>query len=298
MFVRVSLLTLLLYAATGRAIAVDYLRDVKPILSEKCYSCHGVLKQESDLRLETRALMLAGGSSGAVLVPGAPEQSELLARVASHDDDRMPPPEEGAALKPDEVEILSEWIAAQAPAPDEPTPEGPLSHWAFQPVQRPEIPESRYPNAIDAFIDAARTSEGVSSQRRAARHIALRRLYLDLIGLPPTAEQLKDPRPWHDIVDELLTSSGHAERWARHWMDVWRYSDWYGLGAQLRVSQKHLWRWRDWIVASLAEDKGYDQMIREMLAGDEVAPTDPDVIAGTGFLARNYYLFNRTDVAR
>ena len=96
------------------------------------------------------------------------------------------------------------------------------------------------------------------------------------------------------IVDELLQSPRHGERWARHWMDVWRYSDSYGLGAQLRNSQKHLWHWRDWIVESLNADKGYDRMIQEMLAGDELAPDDPDTLRATGFLARNYYLFNRT----
>jgi hypothetical protein len=122
----------------------------------------------------------------------------------------------------------------------------------------------------------------------------IRRLYLDLIGLPPTRRQLDDQRPWQTIVDELLASPHHGERWARHWMDVWRYSDWHGLGAQLRYSQKHIWHWRDWIVDSLNQDKGYDRMILEMLAGDELAPDDPTVVVATGFLARNYYLFNRT----
>jgi len=122
----------------------------------------------------------------------------------------------------------------------------------------------------------------------------LRRLYLDLIGLPPTAEQLADEEDFEQIVDRLLASPHYGERWGRHWMDVWRYSDWFGLGEQLRNSQKHLWRWRDWIVNSLNLDKGYDRMILEMLAGDELDPENPDVVVGTGFLARNYYLFNRT----
>ena len=122
----------------------------------------------------------------------------------------------------------------------------------------------------------------------------MRRLYLDLIGLPPTRAQLEDTRPWEVIVDELLKSPHHGERWARHWMDIWRYTDWYGLGAQLRNSQKHIWHWRDWIVESLNADKGYDRMIHEMLAADELAPTDLKALRATGFLARNYYLFNRT----
>jgi hypothetical protein len=105
---------------------------------------------------------------------------------------------------------------------------------------------------------------------------------------------LADQRPWNEIVDELLNNPQHGERWARHWMDIWRYADWYGLGAQLRNSQKHIWHWRDWIVESLNEDKGYDRMILEMLAADELVPEDSKAIRATGFLARNYYLFNRT----
>ena len=95
-------------------------------------------------------------------------------------------------------------------------------------------------------------------------------------------------------MDELLASPQYGERWARHWMDVWRYSDWYGLGEEIRDSQKHIWRWRDWIVNSLNENKGYDQMVREMLAGDEIAPNDPKALAATGFLARSWFKFNRT----
>ena len=147
---------------------------------------------------------------------------------------------------------------------------------------------------IDAFLGAKRSAQSLTTQPQAPRSILLRRLYLDLVGLPPTSEQLRDTRPWEEIVDELLASPQHGERWARHWMDVWRYSDWYGLGNQLRNSQKHLWHWRDWIVESLNADKGYDRMIVEMLAADEVSPTDRDALRATGFLARNYYLFNRT----
>ncbi|MFT4548423.1 MAG: hypothetical protein ACI9MB_002376, partial [Verrucomicrobiales bacterium] len=149
-------------------------------------------------------------------------------------------------------------------------------------------------NPIDAFLEWKRVGTGLDKQPSAQRSLLIRRVYLDLIGLPPTLEQLRDKRAWEDIVDELLASPQHGERWGRHWMDVWRYSDWYGLGAQLRNSQRHLWHWRDWIIASINADKGYDRMVQEMLAGDELAPGDLEVVRGTGFLARNYYLFNRT----
>ncbi len=292
-------LFLILVINNTLAADVDYLRQIKPLLEKKCYACHGVIKQEAELRLETKALMLSGGDSGAVIVPGKPEESLLYQRVTDDEDSRMPPAGEGSALKPEEQALLREWIAQGAVAPEEQAPESPLDHWAFQRIERPSWPNDaphadadRHP--IDRLLNAKQRRLGLKPQPQAPRSILIRRLYLDLIGLPPTRSQLHDKRPWEEIVDELLASPHHGERWGRHWMDIWRYSDWYGLGKQLRYSQKHLWHWRDWIVDSLNTDKGYDRMIQEMLAGDELAPDDPQAIAGTGFLARNYYLFNRT----
>ncbi|MEO1980926.1 MAG: DUF1549 domain-containing protein, partial [Fuerstiella sp.] len=272
---------------------VDYLTQIKPLLAAKCYSCHGVLKQESALRLETRALMTLGGDSGTAVVAGDTTASTILQRVTADEDSRMPPAEDGAALTPEQIALLRNWIASGAVAPDEETPRAPTEHWAFQRIERPPVVQSST-NSIDVLLAAKRQARGLKTQPPAERSILIRRLYLDLIGLPPSLKQMRDQRPWDVIVDELLASPHHGERWGRHWMDIWRYSDWYGLGAQLRNSQKHIWHWRDWIVNSLNADKGYDRMIHEMLAGDEIAPEDPDVVAGTGFLARNYYLFNRT----
>lgn len=274
---------------------VDYLQDVKPLLAAKCYSCHGVLKQEGGLRLETRALMLHGGESGPVLTPGKAGDSLILERVTAEEFLRMPPADEGSALKPNEIALLRRWIEQGAIAPDEEPPQAPAEHWAFRRIEKPELPESEtLQNPVDLLLAQQRKNLGLKVQPVASRPLLIRRLYLDLIGLPPTLEQLHDERPWEEIVDELLASPHYGERWGRHWMDIWRYSDWYGLGAQLRYSQKHLWHWRDWIVNSLNRDLGYDQMIEQMLAGDEIAPDDPQVVAATGFLARNYYLFNRT----
>ncbi|MEQ9408273.1 MAG: DUF1553 domain-containing protein [Fuerstiella sp.] len=282
-------------SAADPADTVDYLTQIKPLLTTKCYSCHGVLKQEAGLRLDTRQLMTAGGDSGAVFTAGDAAGSLLLERVTADEDYRMPPAEDGAALKPDEIELLRRWVNQGAIAPDEEAQQSPTDHWAFQPIRRPHLGQKdTAANPIDILLAAKRKELGLKTQPPAERSVLIRRLYLDLIGLPPTLEQLRDDRPRQVIVDELLNSPHHGERWGRHWMDVWRYSDWYGLGAQLRNSQKHIWRWRDWIVRSLNADKGYDRMIQEMLAGDELAPGDPDVVAGTGFLARNYYLFNRT----
>lgn len=169
------------------------------------------------------------------------------------------------------------------------------THWAFVPPVKPAGAQS-----LDELLAKSRQEHGLVPQAALEPALWLRRLYLDLTGLPPTlAEQTSfaaqdSPATRQRVVDQLLASPHHGERWGRHFMDIWRYSDWYGLGEQLRFSQKHLWHWRDWIIESLNADKGYDLMVQQMLAGDELAPETPEVLRATGFLARNYYLFNRT----
>ena len=178
--------------------------------------------------------------------------------------------------------LLISGLAAQA-----------ADHWAYQPIRSNGA-------SIDSLLEAKLKERGFKVQEQASREHLLRRVHLNLTGLAPTREELHafldndSPEAYERVVDRLLASPHYGERWGRHWLDVWRYSDWYGLGKQLRTSQKHMWRWRDWVVDSLNEDKGYDRMILEMLAGDELDPTNQKVVAGTGFLARNYYLFNRT----
>jgi hypothetical protein len=173
----------------------------------------------------------------------------------------------------------------------------------FEPVQRPALPAVKNAawsgNPIDHFIAAEHEKRGLQPRPDAPKHVLLRRVYLDLIGLPPTREEMQafladnSADAYEKVVDHLLASPRYGERWGRHWMDVWRYSDWAGFGAEVRESQKHIWHWRDWIIESLNADKPYDRMIQEMLAGDELAPDDPDTVRATGYLARNWYLFNR-----
>ena len=277
---------LALNTARAESDSDHYLTEIKPVLKERCFACHGALKQESDLRLDTVLAMRDHDILG--------EDSELLARITStDDDDRMPP--EGEPLKAHEIAAIKQWIAGGSPGPADEQPEAdPKSHWAFQRIERPEGFAIAKANPIDAYFAARQKAEGLVSQPEAPRTILLRRLYLDLTGLPPTVEQLTSTEPLSRILDDVLNSPQYGERWGRHWMDVWRYSDWYGLGNEVRDSQKHIWRWRDWIVNSLNENKGYDQMVREMLAGDEIAPNDPNVLAATGFLARSWFKFNRT----
>lgn len=285
---RVGALLAILTGLSSVAYADDtdlYLDKIKPLFAERCYACHGALKQKGKLRVDT-----AQHIREARII----EDGEFLARLTSDDpDERMPP--EGEALHKEEIEAIRAWISDGATGPENETEEDdPKNHWSFQTIERPEVPESDFSHPVDAFLAEKQADQGLVTQSKAELTILLRRLYLDLIGLPPTPQQLASSDSFEEIVDDLLASPQYGERWGRHWMDVWRYSDAYGLGNQLRYSQKHLWHWRDWIVNSLNADKGYDQMILEMLAGDELAPDDPDVVAGTGYLARNYYLFNRT----
>jgi len=283
-----------------------YQREIRPLLAQKCAACHGVLRQAAGLRLDFGGGIHQGGESGPAVIPGSPEQSLLLQKVTASDDtQRMPPAGEGEQLNPQQLELLKTWIAAGAPYPaDEQPPADPATWWSYQPIHAPPIPQANenpwIRNPIDAFILQQHRQHGLGASAEARPEVLLRRVYLDLIGLPPTRAELQayladtDPQRYEKVVSQLLNRSEYGQRWGRHWMDVWRYSDWWGLGAQLRYSQKHIWHWRDWIVESLNADKGYDRMIVEQLAGDELAPTDPATLRATGFLARNYYLFNRT----
>lgn len=281
---------------------VSYLETVKPLLTKRCYACHGGLAQEGGLRIDTAALLATGGDSGPAVVAGDPDASLFLARVRDPDGaSRMPPEGEGEQLTPDEIAAVTAWVQAGCPAPADEQPEAnPRDHWAFQPRVRPEIPAGLASHPVDAFVNARLAAAGLTPQPEAPQHVLVRRVYLDLVGVPPTADELAalltdDSLNWYEqLVDRLLADPRHGQRWARHWMDIWRYSDWWGLGDQLRNSQKHMWHFRDWIVESLNADLGYDEMLRLMLAADELAPDDLDRLRATGFLARNWFLFNRT----
>jgi hypothetical protein len=289
------------FAAAGER--VDYPTQIKPILSARCYACHSALRQQAGLRLDTAALAAAGGDSGPAISPGHSADSLIVDMITGASGTRMPPEDAGEPLKDAQIALIKSWIDDGAHAPAEPTPPDPRDHWAYQPPQRPEIPpvsnRSWVRNPVDALIAAGHESHGLIPMERADKATLLRRVYLDLVGLPPTHDELQQfladdsPDAYERAVDRLLASPQYGERWARHWMDVWRYSDWSGYKEEIRVSARHIWRWRDWIVESLNADQGYDRMLQEMLAGDELAPADPNTLRATGFLVRNWYKFNR-----
>ncbi|MFM7076546.1 MAG: DUF1549 domain-containing protein, partial [Planctomycetaceae bacterium] len=295
-------------AAAGDAspgTAADWSGPIKALFADRCFSCHGVRRQEGGLRVDTVAALLAGGGSGPAVVPHDPA-SLLVARLGAADAaQRMPPEGEGEPLSAEQVRMVAGWIAAGAPAPaDDPPEADPRDHWAFRPRVRPPLPvvarPERVRNGVDAFLEVSRERRGIAPQPEAPRPVLVRRVWFDLLGIPPGADDLAaalaDPAPdWYErLVDRLLADPRYGQRQARHWMDVWRYADWWGLGDQLRNSQKHIWHWRDWIVESLDADLPYDEMVRLMLAADELAPDDLPKLRATGFLARNWFLFNRT----
>lgn len=287
----------MLVAALLPTATPDYVRDVKPLLQSKCTACHGAVRQKGGLRLDAGQLVLRGTKRGPVIVPGRPDESPLIEAIAGPDRPRMPPEGEGEHLSLKEVTLLRAWVTAGAKAPEEPIPADPRSHWAYRPPTRPPVPVPGHP--IDAFLATERTRHGLSPNPEADRATLLRRVTVDLLGVPPTPAELhaflrdRSADAYAKVVDRLLASPMYGERWGRHWLDVWRYSDPFGFAEEHRYSQRHIWRWRDWVVESLNADKGYDRMIVEMLAGDEVAPADRGTLRATGYLARNWYKFNR-----
>jgi hypothetical protein len=291
-------------AVLGAGAPVDYDRQVKPLLKDRCYACHGALKQKARLRLDSGAAIRRGGVSGAAVQVGKGEESLLIDRVNEDDPKhRMPP--KGAPLSDEQIGILRGWIDQGAISPPGETSElDPREHWAFRKPGRVSVHTVQnvewVRSPIDVYLSAEHEQRGLRPLSAAEPQVLLRRLYLDLIGLPPTREQLHDflaepsDRAYEQIVDRLLASPQYGERWARHWMDVWRYSDWYGRRAVPDVLNSYamIWRWRDWIVRSLNQDKGYDWMIRQMLAADEFDSTNDANLVATGYLVRNFFRWN------
>jgi len=272
-----AILLFIVYSALHfvQAAPVEFNRDIRPILSDRCYYCHGpdAKKQEADLRLDTRAGALADGA----IVPGKPNDSELFYRITTHDEDDAMPPEKAKKpkLTKEEIDLFRRWIEEGAEY---------QGHWAFEPLAAPKLPADAHP--VDYFIDRRLEAEGIKASPRADRHILIRRVYLDLTGLLPSPEQVAafvaDLRPdaYEHLVDELLQSPHYGERWGRHWLDGARYADSDGYSID---GGRQMWPYRDWVIRSLNEDMPFDQFTIEQLAGDLLpSPTKAQLVA-TGF---------------
>lgn len=271
---------------------VHFEREVAPILARHCGACHGAKKTESGLRLDLRAGILAGGESGApAVVPGKSAESLLLRRVmATGDEERMPP--EGPPVPVEEVAILARWIDEGAVGPEDSAQTGRgADHWAFKRPVRPAVPTTGATewvrNPIDAFVRGKLEEKGLTSAAEADKAKWLRRLSLDLVGLPPTVEELdafladSSPDAHERQVDRLLASPHYGERWGRLWLDAARYADSNGYEKDRR---RNAWVYRDWVVRALNRDLPYDQFIIEQIAGDMLPGATQEQRIATGFL--------------
>ena len=280
-------------AAAGTVEAADYLREVKPLLQRRCFTCHGAAKQKSKLRLDTAALMRKGSKDGPVIVPGNSLDSELIARLTAEDDERMPP--EGEALTAREIALLRDWIdaGANAPANEKPQPH-PRDHWAFKVPQQPPLPAVKNKgwahSAVDAFVLARMENTGVKPSPAANPRTLIRRLSLDLTGLPPTPAEvdafinsaLRNPNSaLETLVDRLLASPAFGERWGRHWLDLARYAD--SNGYEDDRTRPDAFRFRDWVITAFNDDLPYDQFTLAQLAGDLLPESSYAQKVATGF---------------
>jgi hypothetical protein len=273
---------------------------VRPVLVEHCYKCHADKKHKGNLRVDSRAALLAGGDLGPAIVPGQPEKSVFIRAINHASDELKMPPEK--QLPKEKITDLTRWIQMGAPWPGAEEAKVPVrgpkeisaqdrAFWSFQPVKRPGVPAVKntrwVANPIDAFILAKLEAKGLTPAPSASKQVLIRRAYYDLIGLPPTPEEVeafvadRSPNAYETMIDRLLDSPRYGEKWARHWLDVVRYAE---SNSYERDNPKpHAWRYRDYIIRAFNSDKPYDRFVREQIAGDELADGGNDGIIATGY---------------
>jgi mono/diheme cytochrome c family protein len=283
------------------ADAVALFTAVKPILVDECLSCHSGESIQGGLQLTTRAALLKGGASGPAISLTKPADSVLMHAVR-YEGRRMPP--KGKLAQP-KIDALARWVAAGAPWPSGPAGDllsqvfhGPppvnaqtKAFWSFQPVKRPAVPRVKnaawVKNPIDAFILAKLEGNGLTPNPPADRAALLRRAYYDVLGLPPTPEEVQDfaadrsPDAWPKVVDRLLASPQYGEKWGRHWLDLVRYAE--SNSYERDGTKPNAWRFRDYVIQSFNQDKPYDQFVLEQLAGDELEARTPERLIATGY---------------
>ncbi len=282
----------LLLALPARA-AVDFARDIQPIFAKHCYSCHGAEKQKSGLRLDIKAAAFAGGDAGKSIVLGKSAESRLVKFVSGADKENVMPPK-GERLGATQVALIKEWIDAGAVWPDSASASGATksAHWSFQPIQRPIVPQIKNSkatvrNPIDAFVLARLEKEKLAHAPEGDRYTLIRRLSLDLTGLPPrpeeVAEFVNDSRAdaYERLADRLLASPHFGERWGRHWLDIARYAD--SDGYEKDRTRPFAFIYRDWVINAINRDLPFDQFSIEQLAGDLLPDATHEQRIATGF---------------
>ena len=294
----------LLAAVPLFAMASDLAEQATSILTENCQMCHGAAIQQSGLDLRTREKILLGGERGAA-VTGASLQGSWLWRLVTHEVKPFMPP--GGKLADEQIEVLRKWIMAGAPMPEtavtdeeaqrlealrkleeRPITEEERSWWAFADLTRPAVPGDGGSHPVDAFLDAMLSEKGLTRSKAADRRTLVRRVYLDLTGLPPSVDAVEAfvndgaPDAWKRLVDTLLESPHYGERWGRHWLDLVHYAD--SGGYERDFDWPTMWRYRDYVVNAFNNDKPYDLFVREQMAGDEIAPDSSEANIATGYL--------------
>ncbi len=278
---------------------VDFERDIRPLLLARCAGCHGAEKPKAGLRLD-----IPGGAGAGVIVPGDASRSELMRRVLSEDPaERMPPV--GERLTARETGLLREWIESGAawPRPAATTSEAKRADkatwWSLQPIASPEpptlkgVPRGWADSPIDRFVFAGLAARGLTPSPPADRRTLIRRLSYDLLGLPPTPEEVesfvadRDPRAWEKLVDRMLASPHYGEQWGRHWLDVARFGESKGFEQNHIIN--NLWQYRDYVIRSFNDDKPFNRFIVEQLAGDIIGRGDPAIEVATAFLVCGPY---------
>ncbi len=264
-------------------VRVEFRRDIRPLLSDKCFRCHGPDgERESELRLDQEASAKAVSDGEAAIVPSDPERSVLIRRIVSDDpDERMPPPDSGSELSPAEIALVRRWIAEGASWSE---------HWAFAPLLEglvPQEPSSWASGPIDRFVKEKRTMAGLEPSPVADRQTLIRRLAFDLTGLPPSSQDVEQfigdaqPEAWERLVGRYLDSPAFGDRWGRVWLDLARYTD---TTAEWLEHTGQAWLYRDWVIAACNEDLPYDRFVRLQLAADAMPDAEIADLPALGFL--------------
>ncbi|WP_425400437.1 PSD1 and planctomycete cytochrome C domain-containing protein [Aeoliella sp.] len=266
---------------------IEFNRDIRPILSGACFHCHGAdeAHREADLRLDDRSDAVKDLGGYSAIVPGDPDASELLLRIETDDEAlQMPPADSGKTITPQQRALLRQWIAQGAEY---------QQHWAFVPPAEPAVPATEGDSPatpIDRFISAELAEHALTASPRADKRTLIRRVTLDLTGLPPTPDEVRQfladdsPDAYERVVDRLLASTASAERLAQEWLDVARYADTNGFSID---DHRDMWAWRDWVIRAMADNMPYDRFITEQLAGDLLPNATESQRIATGFLRNN-----------
>jgi mono/diheme cytochrome c family protein len=272
---------------------IDYIRQIKPLLIEHCADCHNADLQESGYRVDIGALLVRGGDHGSTVIAGKPNDSLLI--LALRGSSKVPQmPLDLTPLSTQQIDLIAEWVEQGAKLPDsekvDPEARRQSDHWAFQPIVRPTLPSPKNKhlakNPIDLFVLAKLQDLGLDPSPRADRNTLIRRLYLDLLGIGPTIEQINkfvgnnNPAAYEELVEEILASPRYGERWGRHWLDLARYADSNGFTVD---GSREIWKYREWVINALNQDMPFNQFTKEQMAGDLLPDHTTDQLIATGF---------------